>query len=87
MEQPEQLEEKTKIEQLEENNMKILKKETISGVEFYNIKMSHKEMVILMGCLHDILIKKSGAENQNKDKISWYSNAFSEILEHIKSGN
>ncbi|CDM87442.1 protein of unknown function [Xenorhabdus bovienii] len=65
--------------------MKTLNRETVSGVNFYTIRMTYEELVILRDCLHDILLKSEEIEEKNLDKLSWYRSAFLEISDYIQS--
>ncbi|MDE9444377.1 hypothetical protein KKJ04_01805 [Xenorhabdus bovienii] len=70
--------------------MKTLKKECVSGVTFFDIRMSEKEIAILLGCLNDILINHSDKQlnekikHRNENKISWYNSSFFKVLDWMK---
>lgn len=65
--------------------MKTLNRETVSGVNFYTIRMTYEELVILRDCLHDIFLKSEEIEEKNLNKLSWYRSAFLEISDYIQS--
>uniref|UniRef100_UPI001E4900DB hypothetical protein n=1 Tax=Xenorhabdus sp. PB61.4 TaxID=2788940 RepID=UPI001E4900DB len=51
---------------------------------FNYVRMSHKELVVIMGCLHDILIKSAEKEDvENPDTLRWYSDTLFKILNHV----
>ncbi|WP_275391238.1 hypothetical protein [Xenorhabdus bovienii] len=67
--------------------MKLLNRETISGVAFFYIRMTHEELTFLKNCLHDILLKSKQIKEDNPNKLIWYKAIFSKISNCLESKN